>query len=237
VLILVVCIAIGGLYSDKILRAQTPAPGKAVFQTKNSAQANLSKQSALKPAQASPPSSSPAAGSSSASAPSSSTKSTSAKPAASPTTPPVSPSPAPPAASDIAPASACPGESDVAAAQTTLVCMTAYARNSHEIGGVSANSQLMSAAVSKAQDIVNCDFSHTACGRPFDYWFTANGYACGNRAENIAEGQTSPLDVFSAWMNSSGHRANILNPAYTDEGIAGTNSSQGIVWVMELGGC
>ena len=151
------------------------------------------------------------------------------------TSPPPAPPPQP--TSDIAPESSCPGQGSVSAAQTVLVCMTSFARNAHGISGVSGNSKLMSAAASKAQDIINCGFSHTACGWPFDHWFGVYGYSCGNRAENIAEGQTTPLEVFTAWMNSAGHRANILNPAYKDEGIAAANSSNGIVWVMELGGC
>lgn len=148
-----------------------------------------------------------------------------------------SPSSPAPAGSDIAPESACPGEASVASAQTVLVCMTSYARNAHGIPGVTANSKLMNAAASKAQDIINCGFSHTACGHVFDFWFTVYGYSCGNRGENIAEGQNTPLEVFTAWMNSAGHRANILNPVYRDEGIAAANSTNGIVWVMELGGC
>ena len=39
---------------------------------------------------------------------------------------------------------------------------------------------------------------------------------CG---ENVAMGQTSASAVMTAWMNSDGHRANILNPAYTHIGV------------------
>lgn len=37
--------------------------------------------------------------------------------------------------------------------------------------------------------------------------------------ENIAAGQPTPQDVMTAWMNSSGHRANILHPSYTHIGV------------------
>ena len=39
-------------------------------------------------------------------------------------------------------------------------------------------------------------------------------------AENIAMGQNSVPDVVNTWMNSSGHRANILNPGYRRTGLA-----------------
>jgi uncharacterized protein YkwD len=38
-------------------------------------------------------------------------------------------------------------------------------------------------------------------------------------AENIAAGQTTPQEVVQAWMNSPGHRANILNGNYTYIGV------------------
>ena len=95
----------------------------------------------------------------------------------------------------------------------------------------------MAAAAAKAQDIINCGFSHTACGRAFDYWMKSKGFNGSCTGENIAEGQSTPIEVFTAWMNSAGHRANILNASYKYIGVIGTNSSAGVVWVMELGGC
>jgi len=147
------------------------------------------------------------------------------------------PPPTPGSGPDIAPESSCPGENNVAQAQIVLVCMTSYARAQHGLGAVAANSALMDAAVAKAQDIINCGFSHTACGHEFYYWMVNKGYTGNCLGENIAQGQSSPLEVFTAWMNSPGHKANILNASFKDIGIAGTNSSQGIVWVQEFGGC
>ncbi len=48
---------------------------------------------------------------------------------------------------------------------------------------------------------------------------TEFGYQWKTVGENIAAGQTSAEEVFNAWMNSSGHRANILNPNYTHIGV------------------
>lgn len=44
------------------------------------------------------------------------------------------------------------------------------------------------------------------------------------RAENIAAGQPSAQAVFDAWMNSPGHRANIMNPSYTMIGMGYVNA-------------
>ncbi len=95
----------------------------------------------------------------------------------------------------------------------------------------------MAAAGSKAADMQNCGYGHTACGRAFDYWLRSGGYAGRCDAENIAEGQKSPREVFGSWMNSPGHRANILNPSYRDVGVAALAGAGGELWVMELGGC
>ncbi len=49
-------------------------------------------------------------------------------------------------------------------------------------------------------------------------------------AENIAWGQRSPAEALSSWMNSSGHRANILNPSYHRMGAAAFTATDGTVY-------
>ncbi len=115
--------------------------------------------------------------------------------------------------------------------------MTNYARQFHGLDTVAINAQLSQAASSKANDIVNCGFTHTACDHPSNYWITYYGYQGHCSAENIAQGQKSPGAVFVAWMNSTGHRDNILRPSYIHLGVAEQSSASGPVWVMELGGC
>ncbi|MEX2112599.1 MAG: CAP domain-containing protein [Pirellulales bacterium] len=54
-------------------------------------------------------------------------------------------------------------------------------------------------------------------------------------AENIAMGQNSSAEVINAWMNSSGHRANILNPGYTRIGVAAYVTPGGtIYWCQQF---
>ncbi|MGL5944276.1 MAG: CAP domain-containing protein [Waterburya sp.] len=50
------------------------------------------------------------------------------------------------------------------------------------------------------------------------------GYQYSNLGENVAQGQTTPTDVLDSWMNSSGHRENILNPNFTEIGVGYENN-------------
>jgi uncharacterized protein YkwD len=52
-------------------------------------------------------------------------------------------------------------------------------------------------------------------------------------AENIAYGGQSPERLMSMWMNSPGHRANILNPRLTGIGIGIATDSRGLVWATQ----
>ncbi|HSH31622.1 MAG TPA: CAP domain-containing protein, partial [Candidatus Saccharimonadales bacterium] len=148
------------------------------------------------------------------------------------------PKAAAPAASEIASPEACPHQTQREQAAAVIACLTSHARIYHGLGPVTSHPALVAAATAKAQDIINCrDFSHTACGRPANYWLGNKGYTGKCSGENIAQGQPTPRDVFVAWMKSPGHRANILRPGYTHIGTAVLTSSAGPVWVMELGGC
>lgn len=73
----------------------------------------------------------------------------------------------------------------------------------------------------KSQDMHdNKYFSHTSpvYGSPFQM-MKSFGISYRSAGENIARGQTTPAAVVNAWMNSSGHRANILNSSFTHIGV------------------
>ena len=73
----------------------------------------------------------------------------------------------------------------------------------------------------KSQDMRdNKYFSHTSpvYGSPFEMMKNF-GISYRSAAENIAKGQKTPQAVVNGWMNSSGHRANILNASYTHIGV------------------
>jgi uncharacterized protein YkwD len=57
------------------------------------------------------------------------------------------------------------------------------------------------------------------------------GYSSNGFGENIARGQETPEEVVAAWMNSSGHRANLLNASWKDIGVGFEND----YWVQTFG--
>lgn len=86
---------------------------------------------------------------------------------------------------------------------------------------LSANDKLVTAARGHSDDMAQNDFfSHTGSdGSSAGDRISREGYSWSRWGENIAAGYTSPASVMNGWMNSSGHRANILNCAYTEIGI------------------
>lgn len=83
------------------------------------------------------------------------------------------------------------------------------------------NEKLSSAAQAHSESMAEDDFfSHT--GRdgssPFDR-IRSNGYQYKTAAENIAAGYSTPESVVNAWMDSPGHRGNILNGNFREIGI------------------
>jgi len=129
----------------------------------------------------------------------------------------------------IAPASVCPNQTSPAAPIGLQVkamrCMVDYARERKGKARLTAVAVLDRAARQKSADILRCDqFDHEACGRAFTYWMERFGYlgnGCSASGENIAWGTGSlgsVRNVFSAWMRSPGHRANILGD-FADIGI------------------
>ncbi|MCQ2308189.1 MAG: SafA/ExsA family spore coat assembly protein [Bacteroidales bacterium] len=89
------------------------------------------------------------------------------------------------------------------------------------VAPVKLNWELSRVARFKSEDMLNSGyFSHTSptYGSPFKM-MNDFGIRYNSAAENIAKGQRSSSEVMDAWMNSSGHRSNILNGKYTEMGI------------------
>lgn len=90
------------------------------------------------------------------------------------------------------------------------------------------------AALIRAQEIVT-SFSHTRPdGRAFSTVLTDNKIPFRGAGENIAWGQKTPEEVMNAWMNSDGHRANILNAKYTEIGVGYYQSANGRSYWTQL---
>lgn len=95
--------------------------------------------------------------------------------------------------------------------------------------------RLFEAARGHSVDMANQGyFSHTSLdGRTFSQRITNAGYIWNTCGENIAYGYSSPQAVVNAWMNSSGHRDNILNASYCDVGVGHTPN--GHYWTQDFG--
>ncbi len=91
----------------------------------------------------------------------------------------------------------------------------------------------MTAANVRAKEIKQ-QFSHTRPdGRSFDTVLTENGVSFRGSGENIAYGQRSPEAVMEGWMNSAGHRANILNANFKNIGVGYYQDTNGVNhWVQ-----
>lgn len=87
------------------------------------------------------------------------------------------------------------------------------------LNALTLDTEIASAALVRAKE-TEISFSHTRPdGRGFSSVLTDNGIKFNGAGENIAWGQRSPEEVMNAWMNSEGHRANILNPKFTKIGV------------------
>ncbi|MBK3637924.1 CAP domain-containing protein [Streptomyces sp. MBT97] len=64
---------------------------------------------------------------------------------------------------------------------------------------------------------------------------TAAGYRWSTYGENIAKGQQTAESVMTSWMNSEGHRANILNCSFKNIGIGIHDGSGGPWWTQNFG--
>ncbi len=94
-------------------------------------------------------------------------------------------------------------------------------RAKNGLSPLTLNWELSRVARYKSEDMArNRYFSHTSptYGTPFEM-IRSFGLSYRSAGENIAYGQRTPAAVMDAWMNSSGHRANILNASYTQIGV------------------
>ena len=100
---------------------------------------------------------------------------------------------------------------------------------------LTVDSSLQAAADVRAREI-ETSFSHTRPdGTSFSTAIKAQGISYRTAGENIAYGQRSPEEVVNAWMNSEGHRANILNAGYTKIGVGYYQNSRGVnYWSQEF---
>ena len=112
-------------------------------------------------------------------------------------------------------------DSEVLSYEKEVVRLVNEERRSRGLGELTYDWQLSRVARYKSEDMKeNNYFSHTSptYGSPFQM-MKSFGISYKSAGENIARGQSTPSTVVKAWMNSSGHRANILNASFTHIGV------------------
>lgn len=99
------------------------------------------------------------------------------------------------------------------------------------------NSRLTTAAQRHAEDMARTrQFSHTGSnGSSVGDRAAASGYRSSYVGENIGMGYVNAAAVMNGWMNSTGHRQNILNSNYTELGVGLIQDQGGPYWVQVFG--
>jgi uncharacterized protein YkwD len=125
-----------------------------------------------------------------------------------------------------------------------MLCLTNTARQRQGLRPLELSRVLSVSATAKAADIVRCGrFEHEACGRPADEAARRLGHQ-GTFGENLymAEGPfVVPRVALDQWLNSDGHRENLVRPEWTMIGIAlhrdvdVERGRDGVIWVQQFG--
>ena len=113
-----------------------------------------------------------------------------------------------------------------------VVALVNAERAKQGLSALTIDTKVQQAALVRAKESAQ-SFSHTRPnGSSFSTALTEAGVSYRRAGENIAYGQSTPQQVMNAWMNSSGHRANILNANYTTIGVGYTVINGTAYWAQ-----
>ncbi|WBB81963.1 CAP domain-containing protein [Micromonospora sp. WMMD882] len=120
--------------------------------------------------------------------------------------------------------------------QAQIVALVNAERAKAGCGALTVDDKLTTAAQRHSEDqAATRKMSHTGSdGSNVGDRLARVGYAWRGYGENVAWNQSTPAAVMDAWMNSSGHRANILNCSVTEIGV-GVARSNGPYWTQVFG--
>lgn len=133
-----------------------------------------------------------------------------------------------------------PGKEEGGSSETELsyaeqvVKLVNEERAKHGLSPLTIDKSVESAALVRSKEIEK-SFSHTRPnGSSFSSALKEQGVSFMGAGENIAWGQKSPEEVMQGWMNSEGHRANILNAKFTKIGVGYYQNSNGTNYWTQL---
>lgn len=129
-----------------------------------------------------------------------------------------------------------PNIDDVKSVENEVIKLVNAERSKKGLPALKANWELSRVARMKSQDMINKNyFAHQSptYGSPFDMMETF-GIRFSSAGENIAKGQQSASQVMNAWMNSPGHRSNILSSSYSEIGVGLATSKNGTKYWTQM---
>ena len=127
-----------------------------------------------------------------------------------------------------------PTQDDIKEYEQEVIRLVNIEREKQGLKALQYDWELARVARYKSEDMRDQNyFSHESpvYGSPFEM-IKNFGISYKAAAENIAKGQTTPEQVVKAWMNSSGHRANILSSQYTYIGVG--YAKDGHYWTQQF---
>jgi uncharacterized YkwD family protein len=122
--------------------------------------------------------------------------------------------------------------------ESQVVTLVNQERAKAGCGALTVDSRLTTAARGHSQDMATRNYFDHNTPEGVDPFtrMTKAGYHWRGAGENIAEGQSNPASVMTAWMNSAGHRANILNCSFKNIGVGlAYNSRHTPYWTQDFG--
>ena len=121
--------------------------------------------------------------------------------------------------------------------ENEVIALVNTERAKQHIEGLDIDWELSRVARIKSQDMATKNyFSHQSptYGSPFDM-MKHFGIHYTSAGENIASGQKTPEQVMESWMNSQGHRENIMNPTFTHIGVGYyRGGNYGTMWTQQF---
>lgn len=128
------------------------------------------------------------------------------------------------------------GQISASAPAQDLIVLVNQFRQQNGAPPLTENAALNLAATAYAGVLATqAEFSHTIGGTTATGRVAAAGYKGGYVGENIARGFLDPRSVETAWENSPGHRANLVNPNFKEIGIGIATGPFGQSWVQNFG--
>jgi len=125
-----------------------------------------------------------------------------------------------------------PADADAAGLLDRVLVLVNQERAAAGLGALSRSAQLDQAAERHTADMRDNEFfSHTGSdGTQAADRVNDTGYQWARVGENLAQGSNTPEEVVQRWMDSEGHRANILQADFTEIGLAVTDG--GPLWAQ-----